>query len=74
METTFKKKVKGVVMENIFDNSGSELFMVKYYANLTIKDDEEFIEDKSYRYEITLRHPEGTDAITLFNNAVKQIS
>jgi len=74
MQTTFKKKVKGIVMENIFDNSPSEQLSVRYYKNLTMKDDEEFNEDRVYNYEIIIRHPDGTDAITLFDNAIKLVS
>lgn len=67
METTIKKTVKGATMEALFNSC--ELFSVKYFENLTLKDNEEFNPAKNYRYKILLRHPENTDANVLFEEA-----
>lgn len=66
----FIKSVKGAIMESLFDEC--ELFMVKYYENLSMREDEEFNENKTYRYVIRIRHPEGTDGKALFDQAVKE--
>lgn len=71
METIIQKRVKGSSMEWLFDNS-TDLLMVKFFTNLSLKDDEEFDGSKYYRYKITLRHPEGTDANELFNEAISK--
>lgn len=67
METTIKKTVKGATMEALFNSC--ELFSVKYFENLTLKDDEEFNPAKNYKYKIMLRHPEDTNANVLFEEA-----
>ena len=72
METTFKRTVKGAIMESIFDSCN--LFSVKYYQNLTLKKDEDFNEEKLYKYELRIRHSEGTDAKVLFTQAVETIN
>lgn len=69
METTIKRTVKGSIMEDIFDYS--EVLSVRYYYNLTLKEDEEFNPDKDYQYTITVRHPEGTKGGNLFDTEVR---
>jgi hypothetical protein len=72
METTFKKVVEGEIMESLFDASHED-FSVKYFVNQTMEKDEtlEFNPKTKYKYEIRLRHSEGTDAIKLFDQAIK---
>ena len=65
METTFIKTVKGSVMEELFDSCS--LFIVKYYT--AVNEMENFNPNKKYKYEITIRHGEGTDAKELFSKA-----
>lgn len=69
METRFKKSIKGKIMESLFDNCDS--FMVKFYNNLTLKEGDEFNEEKTYKYDILIRHSENTDAKKLLNEAIK---
>ena len=57
-------------MENIFDGENMP-FYVKYYNNLDLKNGKRFDEEKEYKYEISIRHPEGTDAEELFDSQVK---
>jgi len=66
METTIFKTVKGATMEAIFDNS--EAANVKYFKAIAAHDSGYNPEEK-YKYEITIRHPEGTDANVLFEEA-----
>jgi len=71
METTFKKVVEGEIMESLFDASHED-FSVKYFVNLNMAKDETLVwhPDTKYKYEIRLRHSEGTDAKELFNQAI----
>jgi hypothetical protein len=66
METTITKTVKGETMEAIFDNS--ETANVKYFKAIAPHDSGYNPEEK-YKYEITIRHPEGTDANVIFEEA-----
>ncbi len=66
METTIFKTVKGSTMEAIFDNS--ETANVKYFKAIAPHDSGYNPEEK-YKYEITIRHPENTDANVLFEEA-----
>lgn len=72
METTIKKKVKGIIIENLFYNSGNDLFNIRYLSNLDIKSDEEYLENKVYNYEIRIRHAENTNAKILLNKAIEK--
>lgn len=65
METTIKKTVKGATMEALFDNC--ELFSVRYFEMLDKLVD--YDPEKRYKYEIKIRHAEGTDANVLFEEA-----
>jgi len=66
METTIFKTVKGSTMEAIFDNS--ETANIKYFKAIAAHDSGYDPEEK-YKYEITIRHPENTDANVLFEEA-----
>jgi hypothetical protein len=70
MTTTFKMIVLGAAMEHLFDNATD--FSVRFYENLTIKEDEEFNEDKKYKYNIIIRHPEETNGKELFVKAISE--
>lgn len=71
MTTTINQKVKGSVMEQIFDKA--EKFSVRYFdaKNVSEKD---YNPEQEYEYEIVIRHPEGTSAKRLFNSAIKLYS
>lgn len=71
METTIIKRVKGCVMETIFDRY-SDICNVRYYNSLNLKDEEDFIPEKTYKYEIRIRHSEGTNANDIFELAKKR--
>lgn len=71
MTTTIHKKVKGSVMEQIFDKA--ETLSVRYY-NTSDVEDKDYDATKEYNFEIVIRHPEETDAKKLFNSAIKKFS
>jgi len=66
MQTTITKTVKGSTMESIFDNCN--LFSVRYFNAVNI-DENNYNPNKNYKYEITIRHAEDTDANVLFEEA-----
>jgi hypothetical protein len=66
METTISKTVKGATMESLFDNC--ELFSIRYFNSNEITEDE-YNPENRYKYEIRIRHAEGTDANVLFEEA-----
>lgn len=73
MQTTIHKKVKGSVMEQIFDKA--ETFSVRYFNIPSFDGDfRKYNKNQEYDYEIVIRHPEKTDAEKLFNKAIKQFS
>jgi len=65
METTIKKTVKGETMEAIFDN---DLLNIRHFSAPNITE-ENYNPKCKYKYEITIRHAEGTDANVLFEEA-----
>lgn len=67
METTIKKTVKGATMEALFENS--EALNVKHFSALDLENEADYNPDSAYKYEILIRHPEGTDANVLFEEA-----
>ena len=71
MTTTINQKVKGSVMEQIFDKA--EILSVRYY-NTSDVEDKDYDATKEYNFEIVIRHPEGTSAKRLFNSAIKLYS
>jgi len=68
MESTIIRKVKGSDMEYIFDNM-SGFVNIKYYKRHT-PHHLMYDPSKTYWYNITIRHPEGTDAQQLFTDAL----
>ena len=71
METTLIKQVKGSTMEQIFDNPDN--VNVKHYKALSLHDENMYDGAKVYKYEILIRHAEGTNARELFESALKLI-
>ena len=71
METTFTKKVKGGIIETIFDNS-TEDFSIRFFNCL--ESVENWDENKTYKYKIIIRHSENTDARKLLSEEIKRLS
>jgi hypothetical protein len=67
METTITKRIKGSVIENIFESNNN--CNVRYYEAKNIKDDN-YDPDKVYTFEIKIRHNEDQDPIELLNKAI----
>ena len=72
METTIFKTVKGKVMEEIFNNPDAYNCNVRYYKALNLLNDDEWNENKKYKFEIIIRHPEEENAEELFEKAVME--
>lgn len=69
METTITKKLKGSVMENIFDSDKN--CNVRYYKNLNLFFNELYNPEKVYTFEIKIRHNEDQEAEQLLKTAIK---
>lgn len=69
METTITKKIKGSVMENIFDKD--ENCNIRYYKNLNLFFNEIYNPEKVYTFEIKIRHNEDQDPKELIKQAIK---
>lgn len=67
METTITKTVKGKTMERLFHKS--DLINVKYYTIIDLAHESEYNQNSNYKFKILVRHPEGTDANVLFEEA-----
>jgi hypothetical protein len=70
METTILKKVKGSTMVDIFNFS--KTLNVRYYKALDLPEVQDYSPEKVYKFEINIRHSEGTDANDLFQKAIKE--
>lgn len=68
METTIKRQLKGVQMEQLFD-AQHEQFMIKFYNAQEIKNDEQYNRSKVYNFEIIIRHADNEKAEKLFDDA-----
>jgi hypothetical protein len=67
MQTTIIKTVKGAIMEALFDNC--ETFSVRHFRALNLQSEADYNAESNYKYEITIRHAEDTDANVLFEEA-----
>ena len=67
MQTTIKKTVKKATMEAIFDNCS--ILSVRCFKALNLENEEDYNPENRYKYLITIRHPENTDANVLFEEA-----
>ena len=70
METTITKKVKGSIMENIFDSD--ENCNVRYYNAKNVSENN-YDPEKVYTFEIKIRHNEDQDAKVLFAQAMSKL-
>lgn len=70
METTITKKVKGSIIENIFESD--ENCNVRYYNAKNVKDSD-YDPEKVYTFEIKIRHNEDQDAKVLFAQAMSKL-
>jgi hypothetical protein len=69
METTLFKTVKGSTMENLFNSSS--LLNIRHYRPVSdMVTDANYNQDDRYAYEIVVRHPEESNAETLFQKAI----
>ena len=67
METFVNKKLKGSVMENIFESS--KTVNVRYYE---AKNADNYDPNEIYTFEIKVRHNEDEDPKELLNKAIKE--
>ena len=72
MITTIKRKVKGWKMEQLFDNSPNN-FMIKYFRAINTAYSD-YDPQKTYCYEIILRHNEDINIRYEFYNAIKDLT
>lgn len=66
MTTIITATVKGSIMEKIFEQS--DRISIRHFSSNGIE--EKYNPNKSYKYKITIRHPEGTDAEELLKNEI----
>jgi len=71
METTIYPTVKGSTMEQVFDKAKN--ISIRQFTALNLKSESDYRPNKRYRYEVIARHPDGTYAMLLFNEAVRKI-
>ena len=72
MESTITKKVKGLIMENLFDNP--DLINIRYFKNKTLKLEEDFNKEYEYTYEIKIRHNSKENPKNLLDEAIKKLT
>jgi AAA15 family ATPase/GTPase len=70
-ETTITKRVKGTIIENIFDSSSD--VNIRYYNAKNVPENE-YDPEKVYTFEIKIRHDEDQDAKELLNQAIKNLT
>lgn len=68
METTITKRVKGTIIENIFESS--KTCNVRYYNAKNVSEND-YEPEKVYTFEIKIRHSEDQNAKQLLNHAIK---
>lgn len=66
METTIYRTIKGSQMEALFDAQHKDI-NIKYYNSGVSETD--YVKSQKYKFEIKIRHGEGTDANELFDKA-----
>jgi len=71
METTITKRLKGTIMENIFDSS--DIVNVRYYKNLNLFFNALYDPEKNYTFEIKIRHNEDQEPKQLLEQAIKNL-
>lgn len=57
-------------MEQIFNKATN--LSIRQFTALTLKSDSDYRPEKKYKYEIIVRHADGTEAMLLFNEAVRK--
>lgn len=70
METTIKKRIKGSVIEQIFESSNT--VNVRYY-NAKIGEHQEYDSEKVYTFDVKIRHNEDEDPKQLLEQEIKNI-
>jgi hypothetical protein len=73
METTITKRLSWLEMESMFEAEHDKI-SIRHYEAQHLKAGEECDLLKYYHYKIKVRHPEGTDAIKLFDSAMVKVS
>lgn len=67
METTIFRTIKGSQMEQLFEAEHPDI-SIKYYSAINVLESE-YSNNKKYKFEILIRHGEGTNADELFDKA-----
>ena len=68
METIVNKKLKGSVMENVFDST--KTVNIRHYK---AKSADNYNPEETYTFEINVRHNEDEDPKELLNKAIKEL-
>jgi hypothetical protein len=68
METTIYKTVKGSVLEELYNHCTT--FSIRYYNTVAQISEDNYVSTRRYKFEIKIRHAEGTDANELFEAAI----
>lgn len=68
METRLTKKIKGTIIEAIFESD--ENCNIRFFNAKNCKN---YDPEEVYTFEILIRHNENEDAKTLLNNAIKKL-
>jgi hypothetical protein len=71
MHTTITKRLKGAIMENIFDSS--DIVNVRYYNAKNVSDND-YDPEKVYTFEIKIRHNEDEEPKQLLEQAIKNLT
>ena len=66
METTIYRTIKGSEMEKMFDTTFDE-FSIRYYNATDLIDSDVYDNRLNYKFEIKIRHDEGTKASKIFD-------
>ena len=66
MDTTIYRTIKGSEIEKMFDSSFDE-FSIRYYNATDLYDSDIYDNNNKYKFEIKIRHDEGTIANMIFD-------
>lgn len=72
MTSEVRAYVPGWVVEKLFENSDYGV-NVRYYQTLNTDGKEHYHSEEYYHFSLIIRHPEGTNAVDLFDEAVFQL-
>ena len=72
MNTTIYRTIKGSEIEKMFDSSFDE-FSIRYYNATDLYDSDIYDNNNKYKFEIKIRHDEGTIANMIFDKEYMEI-